>query len=401
MRVMWKRLWVLYFLLIGTVSLTLMSLLHQRNVIPTDAVPVISTVTVTNATVRATECPALPNPVTHVQPQDSDKTYRIIFMEGWMEDQWFYNSDFNVYLEFYSHKLCGYRCSTGRIGEYRLASARLIVFQPSALKLEPPRRKYDGQLWMLHSFQPLTDEDHSNIKSNGYDELLDFYLIQSQAPLPVRFLNRTHGKHLSQSVSTEHFMMPDAPRNLSIVQLLSSCTQPDPVSFKQMIDDSLGSHLKALRPDIQVKYALTCYGGTDNFKPDDKTAFYILDSNVCFNDMIDQLYRVLRAKQPAIPVLPRLPGSLSRETFTEFAPPGSFISYLDYGSVEGLFSFLRQVLADSELFKKYHRWRQLYDLDTEVSLDIEQSVACRLCQISHDGLSAAATRIHHNNCDLS
>lgn len=101
--------------------------------------------------------------------------------------------------------------------------------------------------------------------------------------------------------------------------------------------------------------------------------FYLaFESQTCTDYITEKFWRTL--KLGAIPIV----SGPTRENFQRVAPPNSFIHVDDYSTDKQLAQALNAIGKDRQLFRKYHYWRQFYDVYYEAK-DVEPYRFCELC----------------------
>lgn len=298
-----------------------------------------------------------------------EKMKIILFMEGWVDYPEFYNSAFLMYLDYNSKDACGYKCMAYRTGERKFSSADVIVFQPSALTIEPPK-KHSGQIWVLHSFFELQDYDYKNIHKHGYEDLIDFYQIRPDYILTPLEFNKELNDFEDRGFESDIKLMNHHSHKAGLIfaQLIESC---EPFKAREMsakLDSSFGYTLSQQKPGlVNVIPVLTCYGRPELLTLPTNATFVILDNSACHNAMLDQLLQIyLYESHYAIPIIPPLFHLDQIVEFREISPPASFISMEYYDdNPKMLFQHIQQVVWHWELYRGYLSWRGMYTLSTE------------------------------------
>lgn len=285
-----------------------------------------------------------------IDPSDNKA---IMYMEGWVDFEDFYNSDFNIYLDFHSEAKCGYKCTSSRTGEVRYSSVNVVVIQPSTLRLDPPK-KHPHQYWILHAFEPLTGLQSENLHSNGYSPLIDHYMIQPADSLtPLSFLRRLNAFSSANIVPKSH-------PALCLSQLVSTCKPLTPGALGL----TLGGELSSLSPGLSIIAVGVCTELSATLAVPSNSTFIILDETVCQRSLLEHFLMALRDERRFIPVVPRRERESDMRELYSVAPPNSFIYAGDYKDSSALLSHLQKVVYGNDLFSSYHTWREKYTLHT-------------------------------------
>lgn len=292
----------------------------------------------------------------------------VLFMEGWVDFPDFYNSDFSIYLDFFSPQLCGCLCRAFRTGESRFSAADVVVFQPSALTKEPPR-KYPKQIWILHSFFELEEYDFRHIRQNAYTELIDYYLIRPENVLTPLLFNKDISFLVDRGFEAEIKIMKyyNAHPVFNVVQMVRSCTLLPSTDRTGILSHALASQFKEKHSKVGVYFVTHCYGTFESFSLPANATFAVLDNSSCHNAMLDQFIKTLSFEDAyVIPVIPPLSSSDLLHEFQQIAPPRSFISANDFNNnLDSLVHHLNEVVSNTKLYRSYHAWRGKYTLNTE------------------------------------
>lgn len=110
---------------------------------------------------------------------------------------------------------------------------------------------------------------------------------------------------------------------------------------------------------------------------DSSYKFYLsFENSLCEDYITEKFWKVLSSNQYLIPVVM---GGKSMDDYLQVAPPNSFIHVENFTTIEGLAEHLKTVASDSQIFNKYHKWREQYRLVSGGLLP-----ACELCEIAHE-----------------
>ena len=303
--------------------------------------------------------------VTKNMPPTKPFSQTIMFMEGWVENEDFYNGEFSVFFYQYAKPQCGYRCTIVRTGEVRFASADVVVFQPSTLRLTPPT-KHQHQYWILHSFDKLNPREEKNLQRRGYRDLIDQYIIRPRTVNTPLFFSETFNavpRDGSMDDDTKIMRYFNRHPSFNIGQIISTCRVLPQSEYAKMLKNNWGGKLKELSssPSTKLTYYSICYEVEFSLSLPFDLTFVVLDESDCHNSLVEQLMIVLKSNMDAIAVVPVVPPPVYFELLA-ITPPHSFIGMNEIGNIENLFLHLQKVLTDSELFLSYHRWKASYTL---------------------------------------
>ena len=303
-----------------------------------------------------------------------EKMEIILFMEGWVDYPEFYNSDFVMYLDYNSPAACGYKCMAYKTGERKFSTAAVVVFQPSALTIEPPT-KPSGQIWVLHSFFELQEYDFRNLRKHGYENLIDYYQIRPQYVLTPQEFKIELNEIEDQGFESDMKMMKFHNRKAGLVfaQLVESCENLKPSELAAKVRTNFGNELQKLNPNnISIVPVQTCYGRPELLKLPTNVSFVILDNSTCNTVMLDQLLQVfLYESHFAVPIIPLLHDIDQLMEYREMSPPASYISMEEYDNmIKPLFAHIQQVVWQPQLFRGYLSWRSTYTLATDTGMDL-------------------------------
>lgn len=302
--------------------------------------------------------------VSKLQPPEQ-KVISILYMEGWIENEELYNGKFSLYLDYYSRNVCGFSCVAAHVGESRVSMADVVVFQPSSLKLDPPK-KHSHQYWILHSFLELQPHELSNYQSRGYYQLIDYILIRPfQTVTPLFFLHKINAwpsdkiDSENQKIKTFNFHP-----NLNVAQIILSCDSLSNKAGEETLEGSIGYEIQKSSGKIDVQVISFCYGKDPSMHIPADMSFVILNQNSCFNSLLDQLLFILKNNFNAIPIIPLLPHPDDYRELSLLAPPNSYLLFKDFDNVESLVTYLKRTIENKELFASYHSWKRLYTMNT-------------------------------------
>lgn len=306
-----------------------------------------------------------PKPEADNQQNDVPVVKTIMYMEGWMHYDSFYNGEFNLYLDLYSERECGHLCVSTRTGEMRFAAADVVVFQPSTLRLNPPK-KHKHQYWILHSFEVLQDRQMEYLYKRGYTDLIDQYMIRPENVItPLAFSTKVHS--VNNGLYDDMRLMNYFNRHplLKIGQVVSSCEILSDSAYELKLENPLGRQLKQFASEVGLVYINSCYEIEPPMHLPLDATFVILDESDCQNSLLEQFSFIQRSNTDAIPIVPSVSAEVLNE-LSSLAPPHSFISMSGFDDLRALLQHLKDVRASSELFLGYHKWRGTYTLDTDV-----------------------------------
>lgn len=310
------------------------------------------------------------NIITAIPAMERETTSKLImYMEGWIDDEWLYDADVNYDLYRHSNDMCGYICDTTRIGETRMSDADLLVFQISALKLNPPK-KYHGQVWMLLSFEEITDSVYEKMAKRGYDKLIDVYSVQSPTTVTPLLFSKKANSQLNESLFTT-FPMPVVDNNLRVFQIVSSC-----IDFtakyveKTILPKTPAYQLKTLDSSIVLGHRLYCHDRKTRFKSHfhNRVKFDIIDHSACFLSIVGQLQIILASSDLSIPVIVQLPNHITKTDLIRYVPPNSFISGSDFASHLELINYMKKIVHYPSMYYPYQDWRNHYTLQTKAGI---------------------------------
>jgi len=276
--------------------------------------------------------------------------YIIMYMEGWTDDIWFYDSDLNYSLDqAKNHKLCGYKCKIVKIGEVKFASATIVVFQPSALSKILPI-KFSHQYWILNTFEELDDSVTERLRTGKYGKLIDETMTYpSSAITPLTFLNRTNGRSSNEAL---HALLP-LPKEPKIIQFVETCAETG--------NSKLTPGLTLKTKVDRIEY---CYASTTGDILPNSAILVIVDVTTHVTSILDQLLVILRESDHSIPVIPHISNEVLAECL-RVAPPGSFIIADDFPDTTEMESHLNEVLTNMKLYNGYREWQKDFTLQTE------------------------------------
>ena len=298
--------------------------------------------------------------VSEIPFEDRSRNKQIMFMEGWSDDEWFYESDFGYLLENLSFDTCGYQCSTLKIGEGRLSEVDLVIFQPNSIRGKPPK-KISRQIWVLLSFE---DESAHNIPGwmkYNYDSMIDIFHIQSpSAATPLTFNKQVNAYHgtVPKIAIHQHF---DAEAPLHLFQVVSTCKEYTGKHFREkLLPESPGYLLKTLDYSTELYHLQYCQGQPYKSVSAKPNRFVILDNSTCLTSVVGQLQAALYHFNNSIPVILQLPLNMKKHDIARFVPPNSFISGSDFSSFSDLLRYMKKVVKYPRLHSHYHKWRKDY-----------------------------------------
>lgn len=104
------------------------------------------------------------------------------------------------------------------------------------------------------------------------------------------------------------------------------------------------------------------------------------ENSLCEDYITEKFWNVLSSDEYLIPVVM---GGKSVDDYLRVAPPDSFIHVENFTSIDDLAKHLKSVSSDSELFNKYHKWREQYQL-VPASKGNRGLAFCELCDIAHE-----------------
>lgn len=114
-----------------------------------------------------------------------------------MENQAIFDGEFSLYLRHESLDVCGFEYQIVKVGETKMGSADVLVFQQSALKLMAPR-KQPHHLWVLYVEQELNEHAYSDMKRHRSNGLIDVVVVLPPGGrmigLPTLFLPRINSQ---------------------------------------------------------------------------------------------------------------------------------------------------------------------------------------------------------------
>ncbi|XP_067938471.1 abscission/NoCut checkpoint regulator-like [Watersipora subatra] len=277
-----------------------------------------------------------------------------------------------------------YNCTSVRIGEIRFAAADVVVFQPSSLKLAPPR-KHPHQYWVLHSFSSMKHNELKNFQEHNYADVIDYYMLRPPNVNTPLFFNKQFNSLTDDGVDEDTRIMRYFNRHPSfnIVQMVSVCELLSEEGYAQMLTDPLGQRLHEMSSEGQLHYVNICFEVALGIKIPDGSTFVVLDESDCYNSLVEQLVALVSSNSDAIPVLPTLSEDILRE-LRSVAPPKSFISLNDFTNEEELFKHLQNVIEDSSMFLQYHKWKASTTAITQAGKDPVKSAVCKFCQLGYE-----------------
>jgi len=262
-----------------------------------------------------------------------------------------------------------------------------IVFKQRPLSLTdlPPKdQRKSHQIYVHQTFESPVHGGPPDVtpphKFNGLFNMSLSYRREAAIYAPggrlIKIKQHPEGEKLKQLVTmfgsrNSHLAQKEGNGSF-VVQMVSTC--------------KTNSGREDLTRHIQKLVTVDVYGncGPLNCEPmqdqncykmiEKKYKFYLsYENSICKDYITEKYYNLLPYN--TIPVV------FNGANMSGVAPPHSYISVMDYGSVRDLVEDLKNIAEDDSLFASYFWWRDYYRIQSKS--EISEAALCKLCMKLH------------------
>ncbi|GAB6028781.1 hypothetical protein CHUAL_004596 [Chamberlinius hualienensis] len=258
-------------------------------------------------------------------------------------------------------------CTT-TVDRSQLISSDVIIFHVRNIDFnDMPTQRSSNQLWIFFLMESPGYTNVADVNKRQLDGIFNWTMTYRQDSDVFNGYFKTLKKPIPVSIGDEALLELVKPSERRLVAwLVSNCA-----TFSKR--EAYVSKLKQFIPvDVYGSCGQRCPGNT----PDECFEFvfskykFVLafENSFCRDYVTEKLSKAL--KGGSVPVV------YGNANYSAIAPPNSVINVKDFNSPKHLADYILQLNASDELYLKYFRWRQQYELT-------EPKPFCELCRKIH------------------
>ncbi|OQV18792.1 putative Alpha-(1,3)-fucosyltransferase C [Hypsibius exemplaris] len=304
----------------------------------------------------------------------------------------------DLHLEDGSGMFHRFRCQQTRCSITRdrslLTESQVVMFHmretitPEKLPRRPPPEV--SQSWVFAMKEPPVYSEFDAAAFNGFFDWTMTYKLDSDIPWPYGgFVKRPKARKVPDYFSEKNGEVDSQLVKDRTGTLSGSVNQSISWIVSRCKSDTKREDFVA---DLQRHIDVAIYGRCGPLRCSRGNAsdacqhvpkhyhFYLaFENSFCPDYCTEKLYKILAIEdRPPIPIV------MGGANYSQVAPPNSVIDVGDFRNPAELAVFLREVMADRELYNSFHAWRKEY----RVLVWGTPAAMCGLCGKAHESLPA-------------